>query len=95
MKAPKFEKDEDPQVGLMNLMKNLYEEGDDEMKVCFHETLALISLVGKYLSRKFFFLSKYFNFVLFAPQKTCFLMITKYRCRVCLKYLILFVTKCL
>eukprot|EP00667_Euglena_gracilis_P019859 EG_transcript_21362 len=32
VKAPKFEKDEDPQVGLMNLMKNLYEEGDDEMK---------------------------------------------------------------
>jgi calcyclin binding protein len=25
-------KDEDPQAGLMNMMKKLYEEGDDEMK---------------------------------------------------------------
>jgi len=26
------EKEEDPQAGLMNMMKKLYEEGDDEMK---------------------------------------------------------------
>jgi calcyclin binding protein len=29
---PKFDKDSDPQAGLMNMMKQMYDEGDDEMK---------------------------------------------------------------
>jgi calcyclin binding protein len=32
IKTPSLGKDEDPQAGLMSLMKNLYDEGDDEMK---------------------------------------------------------------
>uniref|UniRef100_A0A914L1F4 Calcyclin-binding protein n=1 Tax=Meloidogyne incognita TaxID=6306 RepID=A0A914L1F4_MELIC len=31
-KTPKFDKDEDPQASLMNMMKQMYDEGDDEMK---------------------------------------------------------------
>ena len=31
-KPPKVDKDEDPGVGLMKLMKQMYDEGDDEMK---------------------------------------------------------------
>ncbi|KFM62205.1 Calcyclin-binding protein, partial [Stegodyphus mimosarum] len=31
-KTPKFDKDEDPSQSLMNLMKQMYEEGDDDMK---------------------------------------------------------------
>jgi len=31
-KTPKLEKDEDPSQSLMNLMKQMYEEGDDDMK---------------------------------------------------------------
>ncbi|KAL1131572.1 hypothetical protein AAG570_011187 [Ranatra chinensis] len=31
-KVPAMEQDEDPSTGLMNLMKKMYEEGDDEMK---------------------------------------------------------------
>ena len=29
---PKFEDKQDPQEGLMSLMKKMYEDGDDEMK---------------------------------------------------------------
>ncbi|KAF7635822.1 hypothetical protein Mgra_00004734 [Meloidogyne graminicola] len=29
---PKFDKEEDPQASLMNMMKQMYDEGDDEMK---------------------------------------------------------------
>ncbi|XP_035221568.1 calcyclin-binding protein-like isoform X2 [Stegodyphus dumicola] len=31
-KAPKYNKDEDPSQSLMNLMKQMYEDGDDDMK---------------------------------------------------------------
>ena len=31
-KPPKVDKDEDPGVGLMKLMKQMYNDGDDEMK---------------------------------------------------------------
>ena len=31
-KAPKMEKDEDPGSSLMSLMKQMYQDGDDEMK---------------------------------------------------------------
>ena len=31
-KAPKFDKQEDPSASLMTMMKQMYEEGDDEMK---------------------------------------------------------------
>lgn len=31
-KTPRFDREEDPDVSLMNLMKQMYEEGDDEMK---------------------------------------------------------------
>ena len=30
--TPKFDENSDPQEGLMSLMKQMYEEGDDEMK---------------------------------------------------------------
>jgi len=30
--TPKLDKEEDPQAGLMNLMKQMYDEGDDDMK---------------------------------------------------------------
>ena len=30
--APNFDKDADPQANLMSMMKNMYEEGDDDMK---------------------------------------------------------------
>lgn len=29
---PKFEDSEDPSVGITKLLKNMYDEGDDEMK---------------------------------------------------------------
>ena len=32
VKPPKTDKDEDPGLGLMKLMKQMYDEGDDEMK---------------------------------------------------------------
>lgn len=32
MKPPKTEKDEDPGASLMKMMKQMYDEGDDEMK---------------------------------------------------------------
>ncbi|KNH03606.1 hypothetical protein XU18_4533 [Perkinsela sp. CCAP 1560/4] len=32
MKAPSFDKDADPQAGLMKMMKDMYNEGDDDMK---------------------------------------------------------------
>lgn len=31
-KLPKFEKNDDPSAGLMDMMKQMYEDGDDEMK---------------------------------------------------------------
>ena len=31
-KAPSFDKEADPQANLMSMMKNMYEEGDDEMR---------------------------------------------------------------
>jgi calcyclin binding protein len=31
-KVPDMDPNEDPSAGLMNLMKKMYEEGDDEMK---------------------------------------------------------------
>ncbi|KAL5012502.1 hypothetical protein ScPMuIL_011053 [Solemya velum] len=31
-KSPKMDKDKDPQEGLMDMMKQMYDEGDDEMK---------------------------------------------------------------
>lgn len=31
-KVPKFEKNDDPSTGLMDMMKQMYEDGDDEMK---------------------------------------------------------------
>ncbi|CAK9870864.1 unnamed protein product [Sphagnum jensenii] len=31
-KAPAMDKDKDPMSGIMDLMKNMYDEGDDEMK---------------------------------------------------------------
>ena len=31
-KPPKVDKDEDPGMGLMKLMKQMYDDGDDEMK---------------------------------------------------------------
>lgn len=31
-KLPKMSEDADPSAGIMNLMKQMYEEGDDEMK---------------------------------------------------------------
>ena len=31
-KPPKVDKDEDPGLGLMKLMKQMYDDGDDEMK---------------------------------------------------------------
>jgi len=32
VKKPKIDKEEDPSASMMNLMKNMYESGDDEMK---------------------------------------------------------------
>ena len=34
----KMEKNEDPNASLMNMMKKLYEEGDDEMKRTIAQT---------------------------------------------------------
>ncbi len=31
-KSPAMEEDKDPSAGIMNMMKQMYEEGDDEMK---------------------------------------------------------------
>lgn len=31
-KVPKLDENSDPSTGIMNLMKQMYEEGDDEMK---------------------------------------------------------------
>lgn len=31
-RTPKFDKEEDPEASLMTLMKQMYEDGDDDMK---------------------------------------------------------------
>ena len=31
-KTPKYDKDTDPNEGIMSLMRNMYQEGDDDMK---------------------------------------------------------------